>query len=234
MARCLAALACVRRGDLDAATEAIDGPDGIGLIRETAVVHSRICALGAAAELRRAEGDAEGVVAVALEAEDVIRPGDDATLSFSSGMLGHGAIAEGLIDVVSAFPDGVTVAGERVDVEALLERFLKRVRASARHHRGMRSRALLIAGLDAIRRGRERKGRSVLEKAIRASERRAMPYELGRSLAALSTISIDDRRETLRRRATDVFEKHGLVFELQRLEGGDNGGFHSHPKAGAA
>jgi class 3 adenylate cyclase/tetratricopeptide (TPR) repeat protein len=200
LTNCLAALARLRRGEIDAVVELMEGPDGLALIRETPVVHSMICALGALAEARLAAGDWEGIWSAALEAERVITPQDDATVSFSSAMIGHGGIAEALLSAVQrpyeqgphdgSLPGSASTGGD-VDREALLRRFLGRTRAVARHHRGCSARWHLVAGLDAMRRGRKRAARSRLQRAVRVGTRYGTPYEVARSHPALAELDVE-------------------------------------------
>ena len=211
MANAMAALTLLREGQVDAALNLLESPDGVASALESKMVVSIIIGLGVLAETRLELGDRAGALEAVREAERWMSGKQDSTSYFSS-VFGHAAIARARLEADDP-GEPVRHRGRRVTP---LDLALGRIRQVLAKAPAARAPLSLLRGQWAAKQGHTRRARKLLREAVEVAAAHNLPYELGRSLVELAKITSGPGRNQLIDRAVRVFDEHAMVLESRR------------------
>jgi tetratricopeptide (TPR) repeat protein len=187
-ANCMAALALMRRGELERAYRVVTGETGLELLEAECLVLQRFTSLGISAEIALRCGHVAEALTLADRALELSRTRRDVNVFFAAlhGHAGTVFVFAGCLERLSAAP-GTSLAGwDSRTLRRKLKQALARLAAFGGMYPGARACVeQWRARYDALR-SRTRAARTSWSRAVRLASAAEQPYEQIRSLRALA------------------------------------------------
>jgi len=217
--RALAAVARLRLGDEEEAREGLQR--GVADSRRHPGPLPLYASLGALAEAQVRTGRYENALSSAQDAERVAA-GAGGLSSWVTGLHGLHGVAYAYLGIWDRLRSGQAAEGSQIglgesDLRQAVARSCRSFKSFVRVYPVAEPRYLLLGAWRRRLLGQPRRARRNLARAERLAEQMGLPYEHGVALRMQAEMSKSDR-EGLLRRASAIFEEHGLRSELARCQ----------------
>ncbi|PTL84473.1 AAA family ATPase [Vitiosangium sp. GDMCC 1.1324] len=215
MSTALSALCLLRMGRATEALALLQGREGLPLLRRHPVPLSVFLAQAVLAETHLELGDEAQALRAVEQAEQLLASGQTLDDYFAS-TLGHAAVAELYLHLWERQQSGGPVTLEKNALKSRTRAACKRLKKIANLYPGARARHELALGRLHWLEGSKLLARRAWRSALELASEAGTPYEQGLAHHEFGRHANGAERTTQLEAACRIFERHGLVYALER------------------
>jgi hypothetical protein len=206
----MAALAMMRRGELERAYDIVTGERGLPLLEAECLVLQRFTSLGISAEIAFRRGKVAEALKLADRALELSRTRRDVDVFFAAvhGHAGTVLVFAGCLERLSAAPSSEIAGWDRRTLTRKLKQAVARLIAFAGMYPGARACAEHLRARYSALRGRSLAARASWSRAAQLASGAEQPYEQIQSLRALA--AYEPSKAKL---AEALAQRHGIPIE---------------------